>query len=285
MNKLDEEYTNKRTTLDEEEKQLREDFREELTSQREFLEDEFKIKKNNLDKTHEERIESINERQAELDEREKQLDDRDSKHARRQIRKDIKKIIEDRNQKFRLTSDTVRKRKPIHYITLTALTIVFSLFVYTTIVSTNSIGSLENASVLANLSLMIKPITFAIFLTTLIVFYIRWNNQWFQQHAKEEFRLKRFDLDVDRASWVVEMAMEWQEEKGKEIPIELIQKLTNNLFTEEGQKNVQLHPADKFVSSLFGSSSEASINVPGFGEFKLNKRGLKKLRDAELESD
>jgi len=282
---LDETYTNKRKTLDDDEKQLRNDLREELSNQREFLEDEFINKKSILDKTHRERLDNIDEKQRVLEEREKLLDDRDSKHARRQIRKEIKKIIEDRNKEFSLTKGTNKKRLPIHIITISILVLIgFALYQTSTPIP-SLLKDSENVPIWLMLFAMIKPFTLAALMTTLSVFYIRWINQWFQQHAKEEFKLKRFDLDVDRASWIFEMVMEWQEEKGKEISPELISKLTNNLFVEEGQKNVQLHPADKLVSSLFGSSSEATINLPGVGELKMNRKGIKKLLDSELEMD
>lgn len=36
------------------------------------------------------------------------------------------------------------------------------------------------------------------------VFYIRWTGRWFERYAEEEFLLKRQEIDIDRASWIVE---------------------------------------------------------------------------------
>jgi hypothetical protein len=47
--------------------------------------------------------------------------------------------------------------------------------------------------------------------------------------ADEEFRLKRISLDVDRAIWVVETALEWQEQK-QTIPPQLLEQLSRDLF-------------------------------------------------------
>ena len=45
------------------------------------------------------------------------------------------------------------------------------------------------------------------------VFYIRWNDQWLRQHADEEFRMRQLELDIDRASWITELALELGQEK------------------------------------------------------------------------
>lgn len=58
--------------------------------------------------------------------------------------------------------------------------------------------------------------------------------------------MKRLDLDIDRASWLVEMVMEWKEQKGTEIPEELLTRLSRNLFIEDGPKEECLHPAEAF---------------------------------------
>jgi len=49
-----------------------------------------------------------------------------------------------------------------------------------------------------------------------LIFFIRWQDRWYEAHANEEFRFKRLDLDVDGASWLVEMMLEW---RGVEGPI------------------------------------------------------------------
>ena len=84
-----------------------------------------------------------------------------------------------------------------------------------------------------------------------IIFYIRWNDSWFRQHADEEFQLKRFELDIDRASWVVEMALEWKDEKGTEIPEELIERFTENLFKDQNIFESAKHPSEESGYSTF----------------------------------
>jgi hypothetical protein len=48
----------------------------------------------------------------------------------------------------------------------------------------------------------LRQLAFALAFTATAVFYLRWNNAWFQQHAQEEFRLKQLELDFDRASCI-----------------------------------------------------------------------------------
>ncbi len=123
------------------------------------------------------------------------------------------------------------------------------------------------------------PITAAAFAAA-VIYYIRWNDRWFQQHADEEFRLKRLDLDIDRASWVVEMALEWKEEKGSDIPKELIDRLSRNLFTEGEVREPIRHPSEDMLSKVLGASSGLRLQIPGLGEATFNRRGLQALKQA-----
>ena len=41
----------------------------------------------------------------------------------------------------------------------------------------------------------------------------------FEQHAQTEFQLKQFELDMERASWIVETSLEWKDAKGTSIPL------------------------------------------------------------------
>ena len=84
-------------------------------------------------------------------------------------------------------------------------------------------------------------------LTVMVVFYIKWIDRWAQIHANEEFRLKRLDLDIDRSSWIVEVALEWQEEKGGAIPQELLDKLTHNLFAYSQNEETIRHPYEDIM--------------------------------------
>jgi hypothetical protein len=126
---------------------------------------------------------------------------------------------------------------------------------------------------------VLKPIFSGIATAAAVIFYIRWNNAWFHQHANEEFRLKRLDLDIDRASWVVEMALEWKEEKGSEFPSGLADRLSRNLFVDDYQETRHpKHPSEDLASALLGASTSLSMKIPGVGDAVLDRKGIKNFQ-------
>lgn len=91
------------------------------------------------------------------------------------------------------------------------------------------------------------------------MFLIRRSNRWFDKHAAEEFSQKRFELDLPRASWLVEMAIEWQSERGSEIPESLVERFGNNLFEQQEARAEPLHPPDQLASALLGASATGGV--------------------------
>ena len=113
-----------------------------------------------------------------------------------------------------------------------------------------------------------------------IGFYIKWADNWARQHADEEFKLRQLELDFDRASWLVEMALEWKEERGAEIPKELVDRLSRGLFVKGSSKGELKHPAQDLASSLLGASAALKIDVPGLGQLQLDRKGLNRFQKA-----
>jgi hypothetical protein len=81
------------------------------------------------------------------------------------------------------------------------------------------------------------------------------------------------------------MAMEWRTEKGTEIPESLVEKLGNSLFEMEEVKEEPMHPADQLASALLGASANATLKLPGGGEIRLDRKGLRRLARTKVESD
>lgn len=124
----------------------------------------------------------------------------------------------------------------------------------------------------------------ALGLAASLVYYIRWNDAWSREHADEEFRLKRLDLDIDRASWMVEMMLEWKEEKDSPIPPELIDRLSRNLFAGDGRETRPVqHPAQDLTALLLQASS-VTIPVLG-GSATIDAKGLRKLQKSVKDGD
>jgi hypothetical protein len=259
-----------------------EDYRRKLDLQYEDrnnkLETQFDERRSLLESELNKKNEEIAAKEAELLKKTQELDDRSSRHARRQLRQDLKKGIESRTTEFQLTKYTRRKRLPIHFLFL-GLLVGFGIFTYIAI--WEQMHPPEGTNPWYILSRV--PISILAFAAA-IIYYIRWNDQWFQKHADEEFRLKRLDLDIDRASWLVEMALEWKDEKGTEIPKELVDRLSQNLFSGRDDLIEQVqHPSHEALSTLLASLSSLRLQIPGFGEATLGRRGLNALRKVSRE--
>lgn len=96
-----------------------------------------------------------------------------------------------------------------------------------------------------------------------MIYYIRWQNQWAQQFAQTEFALQQFQIDINRANWVVETCLEWRKETQSDIPTMLIESMTKGLFKDKESLAPVLHPADELASALMGSASKLTLNVGG----------------------
>jgi hypothetical protein len=113
----------------------------------------------------------------------------------------------------------------------------------------------------------------------LLIYFIRWQDRWAQTHADEEFRLKRLELDSVRASWLVEVLLEWQRENKTEIPAALIQKLGSGLFEQSAGRPEATHPFDDAVTALLGNSSSLQLDFPG-GKATVDRKGIEKAKTA-----
>lgn len=236
------------------------------------LELKYSTKESSLEQEFENKNQELTQRELGLLEKLKTLDDRSSKHARREIRQDLKDEIESRNKSFNLTTTTISKRRNVHILFVSFILILVSFIVYTLLVLAN--GTDKTLNILNSIKLIFSFLG----LSATIIYYIRWNDNWFRRHADEEFYMKRFLLDIERASWVVEMALEWNEEKGSEIPSELLEKLTNNLFESSNSEKTK-HPTEDIISKILGGSSELDLSIPNVANLKLGKKGIKEVRN------
>ncbi|RVL29647.1 hypothetical protein [Sinorhizobium meliloti] len=127
----------------------------------------------------------------------------------------------------------------------------------------------------------LKPASITLALLGLMAWYLRWMNRWFERYADAEFHLKQFELDIDRASWVVEAALEWKLSQDRPMPEHLLETISRNLFSKgEKDDSADMHPADYLASAILGRASALNLKVPG-GEISLTGRDLKKLQKDE----
>lgn len=241
----------------------------ELQEKEKALEEKFQQKEQELQATVTQRKQELERRAAELDARKKELDDRAAKHARRQHYKDIKNKFESWSTRFEVSEGTRKLRTSVTVFTLILLLLFAGLAAWFLFQSVTAGDALHLVPAI------VKQITFSALFVTTAVFFTKWNNQWFQKHANEEFRLKRMELDIDRASWFVEMAFEWKDEKGEEIPETLIERLTQGLFVEAGGDHA-VEPAESLAHALLGAA-RFKVKLPGDIEVEYDRKGVEKL--------
>ena len=240
-------------------------------SSQQQLEEKIKEKEQDLEAEYKKKEELLDRRAQEIIKKEELFDEKDNQQARRTLRAEFKQLIADRTTDYSLSDSTVRKRLPINLVFLGILS-VLGCFVYTAF-----LGSLPSTADWYDHARL--PISLVAFVG-MAIFYIRWLDGWSQRHADEEFRLKQLDIDIDRASWVVEMALEWKEEKGTEIPQELIDRLTRNLFREARNKDDVRHPTEDILSTFLGEATKLRLGAPGIAEAEFDRRGLKRAKKA-----
>lgn len=266
------------STLLQEMESARKRREEEFEAKEKALEAKIEQKQNEIEATAKARQQEQDERAKALDTLQKELDDRAAKHARRQHYKDIKEKFKSWSETFKVTEGTTSLRNSVFWSTLVLMVIFGGLAGWFLKMS----FSTEDPTLM--IAAIIKQITFTVLFVSTAYFFIRWNNQWFQRHADEEFRLKRMELDIDRASWFVEMAFEWKDEKGEAIPSELIERLTRGLFADNrGDRPVE--PADSLANALIGAA-RFKVKLTDGTEAEYDRRGIEKLiRKGSKKSD
>jgi hypothetical protein len=241
---------------------------------RQELEKTYEARKQKIDAEDEKRKAEFAKQEAALAQRIKEVNDRSSLHERRKIADDLKAEFKRRATEFKLSPGTISLRSPIQIFTLVLLGVLGSLFIVSVLASLKIIGSASETSA----ETIVRQVGLAVAFGGMSIFYIRWSNKWFEQHAQEEFNFKRQEIDIDRASWIVELASEWSE-RGREIPDTLMMKLTSNLFSYEAKDSEPLHPADQLATAIFGASSRANLKLPnGLGELEFDRKSQKDLK-------
>lgn len=264
-----------RRRTDEELNANRKELQAGIDTKRSELQDEYETKYSNLKKDHEAKLDAIRAKEKQLSEKEQQLDNSSNRDARRKIHKSIKSLTAERNSSFSLTKDTVRKRIIIHAVFGVLISLMLILIIRALLRGNSDFENHAPGLVKSLYPYRVALSTFA--LIAMGLYYIRWTDIWFKRHADEEFSLKRFELDIDRASWVVEMALEWKKDTEDDLPLELLDRLTTNLFIPADKASSAKHPSEDLLSAILGASSEADINLP-MAKVKFNRSGTSKLK-------
>lgn len=235
-------------TLDQQQKQ--QEFQRQLEA-------EYATRQSRLEEQHQERLQQFEAKEAELKRIRDDIDERENRQARRDIYKELKGKLDERNKTFELTEGTRNRRRFTFWFTIALLAMFATGFGFC--FYKNVLGDPTPINWVA----VGSQIGFAIAFVGVATFFIRWNHQWFQRHADEEFKLKRLDLDIDRANWLVELAMEWNNIMKSDIPHELIDKLARSLFVTEETQDIDIHPAETLLTAIFGKAGSINVEFPG----------------------
>lgn len=208
-------------------------------------------------------------REKELEDRRRSLDDRDAKHARRGMRNEMKERLKEHSTQYGLTAGTQQMRTPVHI----AFLFLCFVFVGGALWAAAHIGDGQEPVVVA--WSIVRSLLLGLAFGATALFYLRWLNGWFERHAAEEFRLKRLELDIDRASWVVETLLEASTEGEGKVPPELVDRLTRGLFEEGSPTDPIQHPVDQ-LATLLRAAANVDLKLPGGAEVTFDKKGLGK---------
>ena len=124
----------------------------------------------------------------------------------------------------------------------------------------------------------LRPVAVSFVFFGIAVYYVRWLNQWFLRHANEEFSLKRFQMDIHRANYLAELAMEWKKATKEEMPAELLHRISNNLFAEDNHTATEMSPADLVASALFGAAAQLKVKTSDGTELLLDRKSIQNLK-------
>lgn len=259
-----------------------------------------------LSQRYSEKEEALKESKRLLDEKFQAIDDRDNTHARRQIRDSMLEEVRERVSQFGVSDKTEKKRRPV-LIGIAVLTVLLVALLFWTgyeitsldkqyfsklesirNISAWGLDELKKAGVTPETVAKVSAVDvdrsylywlwarfalLSIGLFGTVLYYIRWQNKWAEQHSSSEFQLRQFQIDISRANWVVESCLEWRKETDSAIPAELIGSITRNLFADPvTDSNPVIHPADELASALVGSASKLNLKV-GDSELTFNKPG------------
>jgi hypothetical protein len=270
---------------------LEEKFEAKVTQ----AETDYKEKKLQVEADGQALAEQVQAREDALNEKLKVIDDRNNTHVRREIRDRMLDDVKQRISQFGVSKVTAEKRKPV----LVGIWLMWVVFLVLLVWTGYEIYAMDrqyfsmleairnisawgpekikvaglSAEIVAKASVTDVDRThlfwlwgrftlFSFGLIGTLLYYIKWQNRWAEQHIVSEFQLQQFYIDVNRANWVIESCLEWRKETESAIPKELLGSITTGLFVNnQSEPERVIHPADELASALLGTASKVKLKV------------------------
>jgi hypothetical protein len=247
-----------------------------LAARRQALEADFLDREKKLANDFEAKVTTLTEREAELEARRKEIDDRSSTHARREDRRTLLDAIKQEGR-LKVSDETVGRRKSVVF-GYSALLCILVAIVFTTFF-------VEAGSEAVNSVLLVSRCAATVAAVGTAGFFIKWLNDFAARSTAEDFKLKQLQLDVERASWLVELHFEsLAAGERASFPPELLDRLSKNLFTTEEAKPGAVTASDALASALLSSAANMSVDLPGT-KLQISKRGIRKLNNIEIQTE
>jgi len=253
--------------------QRRGQLESQFDERRRQLEDEVDQKAKIKEKEFEIKEIKIQAEKALLDEQKKELDDRSNTHARRAVRGELIQTLQSRQSDFSIAPGTNALRRPIHFIFLALLAFTAAGALWSAYIWGMDGGDSNNIRII---TVAAKTIVFAFGFLTAAGLYISWMNRWFDKHAEVQFQTKQFEIDINRATWAVEAALEWKGIQGEQMPEALLSGITRHLFETHPNDSPEYSPLETPASGILGNASNLKMNVGG-SEISLDRKGLNKV--------
>lgn len=243
------------TKLDIERRQkLHEDMEGAHRERLDTLEAEYRSKQELLEQTRIKNEATLDQTKKDFDAKVAYYDLHEPKAKRRELLERIDKVLKEAEQ-FKVSDATAEKRKSIEKACI--LTIAVAIILIVAMVLMLTLGRSTDWHYFVGLG------SGVLLFATTMVYYLKWSDQWFREHADSEFAAKRYKADILRASWVAELVQEWALAKAGEIPKDVIEAYTRNLFRDIGSSRMTEHPMDG-ISGLVKRATEITVGKGAF---------------------
>jgi hypothetical protein len=204
---------------------------------------------------------ALDERRREFEAKVAAFDTRESKVARRTLLSEMKAAVGEA-EKVTISAETTRKRRWIHGFSWLLMAVSVGVATTLLFLVSAAIGRGQPPSWVLTVPLSAASATFV----TTVVYYLKWNDRWFREHADAEFAARRYKADILRASWLAELIAELATDK-VELPPDLLKSFTRDLFARPTTTRVSEHPLDG-VADLVKDAQDIQI---GNGTFRLSR--------------
>ncbi|MEM9452572.1 MAG: hypothetical protein AAGF11_00225 [Myxococcota bacterium] len=233
--------------------------------------------------TIQKRVEEDNRRledlRRDLESRERSLDLQNERETRRNLRENLQNEVAKRAKQPDLSSQAKENFEKVTRVckwTISITTVLLLLVSFVPAILEVTMLLTYSAQTVA-LMWSIRVLA-GILLVVVLIYYIRELSSWSKQVNVIELRSKQFALDINRASWLVEMNLEYEKE-GKVLPEKLIDSFAHGLFESNRSASNQEHPSSSLLHLLRNAES-LNVKTAG-GELSISG---KQIRKADIEA-